>query len=188
MFVHLVFTPFGRSQNKPNTGDAARVAKLDAKISESDAELEELQEKAGKIEQAIQILEKKILDIGGSKLLTQKSLVDGILLHLNLANDEITKAEVAKAKAEKDLLKLDKSVKAHSTSLEEADAELDSLNGQIDELASFITELQAKVEEAKAAAENSKDDLDNLKKDLDRNDRKDPKKKWNQSLFRLWLS
>ncbi|KAJ7209498.1 RecF/RecN/SMC [Mycena pura] len=157
-----------KSQNKPNTGDAARVAKLDAKISESDAELEELQEKAGKIEQAIQILEKKILDIGGSKLLTQKSLVDGILLHLNLAHDEITKAEVAKAKAEKDLLKLDKSVKAHSTTLEEADAELDSLNGQIDELASFITELQAKVEEAKAAAENSKDDLDNLKKDLDR--------------------
>lgn len=144
------------------------MAKLDATISESRAELEELQEKAGKIEQAIQILEKKILDIGGSKLLTQRSLVDGILLHLNLAHDEITKAEVAKAKAEKDLLKLDKSVEEHSTSLKEADAELDLLNGQIDELASFITELQAKVEEAKAVAENSKDDLDNLKKDLDR--------------------
>ncbi|KAJ7132829.1 RecF/RecN/SMC [Mycena crocata] len=154
-------------QNKPNSGDLARVSKLDTEIAKSAAELEELQEKASKIEYAIEELEKKILDIGGSKLLTQKSLVDGIRLHINLANDEITKAEVAKAKADKDLIKLAKSIKADSTNSDEVDAELAELNGQIDELAAFISEHQANVEEAKAAAENSKDDLEALKKSLD---------------------
>ncbi|KAJ6586845.1 RecF/RecN/SMC [Mycena vulgaris] len=156
-----------RSQSKPNTGDLGRVAKLDTEIRKSVAELEDLQAKASKIEQAIEELEQRILDIGGSKLLTQKSKVDGIRLHINLANDEITKAEVAKAKAEKDKDKLAKSIKANSSALDEVDAELELLNSQIDELAEFISEHQGNVEEAKAAAENSKDDLEALKATLD---------------------
>ncbi|KAJ6475290.1 RecF/RecN/SMC [Mycena vitilis] len=156
-----------KSQIKPNTGDVARAAKLDTEIHKSEAELEELQEKASKIEQAIEELEKKILQIGGSKLLTQKSKVDGIRLHINLANDEITKAEVAKAKADKDLVKLAKAINANSATVEEADRELKELNGQIDELAAFIADHQANVQEAKAAAENSKDDLETLKASLD---------------------
>ncbi|KAJ7733746.1 RecF/RecN/SMC protein [Mycena maculata] len=156
-----------KSQSKPNSGDLARIAKLDTEISKSVAELEELQEKAGKIERAIEELEKKILDIGGSKLLTQKSLVDGIRLHINLANDEITKAEVAKAKADKDLIKLAASIKANSDALQDVDADLDVLNGQIDELTEFIDDHQRNVQAAKAAAENSKDDLQALKANLD---------------------
>ncbi|KAJ7045435.1 hypothetical protein C8F04DRAFT_1173499 [Mycena alexandri] len=157
-----------KSQNKPNTGDVARVAKLDVDIRKSEAELEELQEKASKIEHAIEELEKKILEIGGSKLLTQKSLVDGIKLHINLGNDEITKAEVAKAKAEKDLVKLAASIQANSGSLAEVDAELEELDGQIKELVEFIAGHQANVEEAQAAAENSKDDLEARKAALDK--------------------
>ncbi|KAJ7188350.1 RecF/RecN/SMC [Mycena filopes] len=157
-----------KSQNKPNTGDLARVAKLDAEIRKSEAELEDLQEKASKIEHAIEELEKKILDIGGSKLLTQKSMVDGIKLHINLGNDEITKAEVAKAKADKDLVKLAASIEANSASLDEVEAELEELNGHIDEVSATIAEYQANVQEAKAAAENSKDDLEARRAALDK--------------------
>ncbi|KAJ7497217.1 RecF/RecN/SMC [Mycena latifolia] len=156
-----------KSQGKPNAGDIGRVAKLDKEIHKSVAELEDLQEKASKIERGIEELEQRIMEIGGSKLLTQKSLVDGIRLHINLANEEITKAEVAKAKADKDQAKLAASIKVNSASMEEVDAELQLLNGQIDELAEFISEHQSNVEEAKAAAENSKDDLETLKKALD---------------------
>ncbi|KAF7361982.1 Structural maintenance of chromosomes protein 4 [Mycena venus] len=157
-----------KSQNKPNTGDVARVAKLDGEIRQSEAELEELQEKASKIERAIQELEKKILEIGGSKLLTQKSKVDGIRLHINLANDEITKAEVAKAKADKDLVKLAKAIKTNTAAMEEVDQELEELNDQINELTAFIAGHQANVQEAKAAAESSKDDLEARKESLDK--------------------
>ncbi|KAJ7901750.1 RecF/RecN/SMC [Mycena olivaceomarginata] len=132
-----------KSQNKPNTGDVARVAKLDTEIRKSETELEELQEKASKIEHAIQELEKKILEIGGSKLLTQKSKVDGIRLHINLANDEITKAEVAKVKADKDLVKLTKAIATNSAAMKTVDAELEELDGHIHELAEFIADNQA---------------------------------------------
>ncbi|KAF8210152.1 RecF/RecN/SMC protein [Mycena galopus ATCC 62051] len=157
-----------KSQNKPNSGDVARVAKLDMEIRSSEAELEELREKASKIEHAIQELEKKILEIGGSKLLTQKSKVDGIKLHINLANDEITKAEVAKAKADKDVVKLAKAIQTNSAALKEVDADLKELDGQIEELAEYIDGNRANVQEAKAAAENSKDDLEALKAALDK--------------------
>ena len=64
-----------KSKNRPNEGDLARMAKLDDEIASSEAELEKLKKKAGVVEKAIQDLEKKILDIGGAKLLTQRSKV-----------------------------------------------------------------------------------------------------------------
>jgi structural maintenance of chromosome 4 len=140
---------------------------LEKEITSSTQKLEALQEKTGKIEEAIKELEKKILDIGGARLLSQKSKVDGILLHINLANDEITKAEVAKAKAEKDSVKLRGTVEANSVAMKDVDAELAELNEQLEECAGYVRELRTKVEAAQAAAENSKDDLDNLKAELD---------------------
>lgn len=140
---------------------------MEQEIAASTKELEELQAKSGEIEQAIKALEKKILDIGGAKLLTQKSKVDGIRLHINIANDEITKAEVAKAKAEKDLVKLDSTIETNTITMEEVEAELEELNAQLEQCSDIVTELKAKVDKAQTAAENSKDDLENLKADLD---------------------
>jgi structural maintenance of chromosome 4 len=90
--------------------------------------------------------------------------VDGIRLHINLANDEITKAEVAKAKAEKDSVKFDGAIEA---SLAEVEAELGGLNRRLEECVQYVTELRAQVEAAQAAAEHSKDDLESLKAELD---------------------
>ncbi|KAI6012790.1 RecF/RecN/SMC N terminal domain-containing protein [Pisolithus orientalis] len=123
----------------PDARDVARIDALEREISSSTKEFEQLQAKSGTIESAIKDLEKKILEIGGSRLLKQKSTVDGIKLHINLANDEITKAEVAKAKAEKD--------------------ELDELTQQLAEVAEYLTELKSK--------EHSKDDLEDLKTQLE---------------------
>lgn len=156
-----------KSQTKPNAGDMARIKTLEAEIASSTSELEKLQKKTGAIEQEIKALEKKILEIGGARLLSQKSKVDGIRLHINLANDEITKAEVAKAKAEKDSVKLEATVESNTRALKEVEAELAELTEQIQEIADYVRELQEKVEAAQAAAENSKDDLETRKNELD---------------------
>ena len=126
-----------------------------------------MREKTGKIEKAIQDLEKKILEIGGSRLLTQKSKVDGIRLHITIANDEITKAEVAKVKAEKDTLKFNATIQSNQQLWGDIETELQGLNDQIEECAQYIQELQAKVDAAQAAAENQRDDLETLKAELD---------------------
>ncbi|KAI5119782.1 hypothetical protein M0805_009253 [Coniferiporia weirii] len=156
-----------KSKSKPDEGDLARIATLDKEIASSTAELEKLKKKAGVVEKAIQDLEKKILDIGGAKLLSQKSKVDGIKLHINLAMDEITKAEVNKAKAEKDAVRFAKTVETNLAALQEVEAELEELTEQLSECNEYVTEMQSKVDAAQSAAENAKDDLENLKAELD---------------------
>ncbi|KZT27497.1 RecF/RecN/SMC protein [Neolentinus lepideus HHB14362 ss-1] len=156
-----------KSQSKPDASDIARISSLDKSVAATAEELIKLQENSGVIEQAIKDLEKKILDVGGSRLLTQKSKVDGIKLHIQIASDEITKAEVAKAKAEKDSVKLEGAIEHNTTSLEEAEVELQDLVEQLANVAQYVDELSSKVDAAKAAAENSKDDLDSLKTELD---------------------
>ena len=112
-------------------------------------------------------MEKKILDIGGARLLTQKSKVDGLKLHINLANDEITKAEVAKAKAEKDVAKLGKSIKTNKGVLSEAEADLEELEQEMTQCAEAVGEFHTKVESARDEEENSKTNLDKVKSELD---------------------
>lgn len=145
----------------------ARIEALESKIASTTAELEDLQAKSGKIENAIKELEKKILEIGGSRLLKQRSTVDGIKLHINLANDEITKAEVAKAKAEKDVVKHASAIAGNATAVAEADKEIQQLETQLEEVNTYLEELKEKVEAAQAAAENSRDDLNTLKTQLE---------------------
>ena len=129
--------------------------------------MEKLQDRAAVVEKAIKELEKKILEIGGAKLLTQRSKVDGIKLHISLALDEITKAEVNKAKAEKDAAKAEKNIESNTTALEEVEAEVNELNEQLEETDALVTEMRTKVEAAQSAEENAKDDLENLKAELD---------------------
>ncbi|KAF8910222.1 hypothetical protein CPB84DRAFT_1764970 [Gymnopilus junonius] len=155
------------AQNKPNGGDLARIKSLEQEIGAAATELDELKEKSAKVEQDIKDLEKKILEIGGSKLLSQRSKVDGLRLHMKLANDEITKAEVAKTKADKDSKKLETNIANNSKAFEEADAEMEELDAEMKKVANHIAELKEEVESAQAAAENSKEDLDNLKAQLD---------------------
>ncbi|KAH9980780.1 RecF/RecN/SMC protein [Russula compacta] len=156
-----------KAQNKPDADDLSRIAYLDREISAVQTELESLQSQSGTIEEAIKALEKKILDIGGSRLLAQKSKVDGLRLHISLGSDEITKAEVAKAKAEKDTVKLESTIAGHQQGLMEAEAELEKLDESLQEVKEYVADIRAKVEAAQAEVENSKDDLESLKIELD---------------------
>ena len=126
-----------------------------------------MQSHSSAIEEAIKALEKKILDIGGSRLLAQKSKVDGLKLHINIANEEITKAEVAMAKAEKDSIKFKGTIASNRRSLEDVETELEKLSESLQEVKDYVADIRAKVEAAQAEVENSKDDLENLKTELD---------------------
>jgi structural maintenance of chromosome 4 len=118
-----------------------------------------LQDECSKISKAIKDLEQKILEIGGTRLLMQKSKVNSIKLHINLTNDEITKTEVVKAKVEKDSAKLDTLIEVNKTALEEAEMELQvmNMNNQLRDLTGFMTELRGQVENVQAVVENLRD-------------------------------
>ena len=157
----------GRSNIKPDSRDVARISALDKQIESATAELEDLEGRTTSIEAEIKKLEQKILEIGGSRFLAQKSKVDGFRLHINLAMEEITKAEVAQSKAEKDVTKFEKAVENNTTAQEEVEAELEDLNAQLAECGELVDALQTKVAEAQGKVESSKDILDGLKSNLD---------------------
>ena len=155
------------SKNQISASDKSRISALDATIETATGELEEIRDRAKGIEEKIKELEKRILDIGGARLLTQKSKVDGLKLHINLANDEITRAEVTKAKAEKDVTKLSKSIQTNKDALAEAEADLEELDGEMAQCAQAVKEIKDNVEDAKTQEENSKTNLDDVKSQLD---------------------
>jgi len=145
----------------------ARISVLDKEISTANGELERLHQKTEAIAKLIKELEDKILDIGGAKLLAQKSKVDSVKLHINIANDEITKAEVAKAKAEKDSTKLKNAIQKNTAALEEVQEDVAKLDEQLEKCNEVLEDIRTKVEAAQSAAENAKDDLEGIKADLD---------------------
>lgn len=126
-----------------------------------------MRDKTTGIISAIQELKNKILDVGGSKLVSQKSKVESVKLYLNLANEEITKAEVAKNKAEKDIKKYEGLIASNNTLLKETDDELETLDKQLAACKSILDDIHTKVEAAQSAEENAKEDLQGIKADLD---------------------
>ncbi|TCD63502.1 hypothetical protein EIP91_005335 [Steccherinum ochraceum] len=156
-----------KAQSAPDAGDLARISELDGLIAAATEELQSLEERTASIVGDINGLEEKILEIGGSRLLMQKSKVDGIRLRISLASDEITKAEVAKAKAEKDSGKLNNNIETSKASLADNQRDMEELSTQLQECSDYVVQVRSKVDAAKSAEENSKEDLDNLKAELD---------------------
>ncbi|GJJ13220.1 hypothetical protein Clacol_007471 [Clathrus columnatus] len=156
-----------QSQSKPNKEDLVRISTLEKEIDASKAELERLREKTAVITNAIQELENQILEVGGLKLRSQNSKVDSVKLHINIANEEITKAEVAKAKAEKDIKKLETTVTNNNALQKEIDEEIAGLDKQFDACRDILADIGTKVEAAQSAEENAKEDLQGIKTDLD---------------------
>ena len=152
---------------KPDSGDVARIATLNSQIAALNEELEELEQRKASIVAEIDALGQKIVQIGGSRLLTQKSTVDGIRLKLQIATDEITRAEVAKTKAEKDLTKLEKSLRSNRESLELVEADMEDLENRLESCRTYIEELSTTVQQARFAEETHKEAMDRKRSELE---------------------
>ncbi|KAJ3853636.1 RecF/RecN/SMC [Lentinula lateritia] len=156
-----------RTHSKPDKNDVARIKNLEDNLGRFEVEIADLKEKASEIEAFLQEVEDKIMKIGGSKLMAQKSKVEGLRNHINLTNDAITNAEVTKAKAEKDVDKHRHTVDTDAAALEHLETELAELDGQLKELQGFVKTVKAKVEAAEAAEESKREALDERKAQLE---------------------
>ncbi|KAF9230140.1 SMCs flexible hinge [Melanogaster broomeanus] len=88
------------------------------RLTEAGAEISRRSRQNRELPKTLAKTSRKILDIGRFRLLRQWSTIEGIKLHINLANDEITKAEMAKAKAGKDVIKHDSAIAMNVTNTE----------------------------------------------------------------------
>ena len=155
------------AEHKPSRTDESRTAALEEQLASLGEEISTLE--AGKvgIEEEIQTLHDKIMEIGGVRLRGQKAKVDGLKEQIGLLADEISNAEIAKTKHEKLITK-------HRNGLEEAEEEAKHVEKELEKLAtdaenqaSDASGSKRNAEEAQEALETKKEELKVLKTELD---------------------
>ncbi|EPQ25894.1 uncharacterized protein PFL1_06567 [Pseudozyma flocculosa PF-1] len=156
-----------KAQSKPDAADAKRIAELDKQIAAFDKDIAKLSEKTEAIEADIAALQEKILEAGGVALRMQKSKVDGIKEMLDLSSERITKAEVAKSKAEKDVKKLEAAMARNQQQLDELEREVEELMQTIEAKTRAAESVRAKVAEAQDVMETKQEERDDIKAQLD---------------------
>ena len=156
-----------RSQNKPDAGALARIQKLDVSITSWNAELEALQKKSSKIQDAITALQERILEIGGSRLRVQQGKVDSAKFNIDLFNSEITRTEVTNEKARIDIERLTASLEILKGSYEELDTEVEEHKSSLDEIIAYVTRAEAAVDQATQREDSKASRLQDLKAELD---------------------
>ncbi|KAK9239271.1 RecF/RecN/SMC [Lipomyces kononenkoae] len=145
-----------------------KVAKgLEKKLAGIEKEIVQLREKRSTIENEIKDLEEKIMEIGGVKLRIQKSKVDGILQQIEIRNDRISMAEMAKAKAEKESVKESTAVTNAEKELAEVEIELKSVQMDLVNVENSVREHEQVSNQAGFVMEERQEKLKELKEDLD---------------------
>lgn len=86
--------------------------------------------------------------VGGAKWMVQKSGLEGLRTYISLANKAITKAEVIKAEAEKDVARLTQSAETKSPVLYKAVRESDTMDEEMKEVVACRDKLKRTADEA----------------------------------------
>ncbi|KAK9387473.1 RecF/RecN/SMC [Lipomyces mesembrius] len=145
-----------------------KVAKgLEKKLAGIEKEIVQLRGKSSTIENEIKDLEERIMEIGGIKLRLQKAKVDGILQQIEIRNDRISIAEMAKAKTEKESAKERTSVTNAEKELAEVEVELRSVQVDLVNVENAARENEHASNQAAFIVEERQEKLKEMKEDLD---------------------
>lgn len=155
----------GRKSNADES--VGRIRTLEQHVAALESEISNLHSETAGLEAEIRGLQDRIMSAGGIQLRSQKGKVDGLREQLELANEQVAAAELARVKSEKNLAKAQK---AHSDRVAELDAVAEELEALKDEIRAHQLSCQesaARAEEAAAYLEEKKDGLAALKGELD---------------------
>lgn len=143
------------------------LSKLRAEAQSLRTNIRELTSKTDAIQSEIRDLQEQIMNVGGIKLRTQNSKVEGIKNLHKLASEAITKAEVGLAKAERDLARLQQSNMINEDKLEGLTEELQDIELQLKEKTEAFRLVKAGVDEVKTVMEDKKEERSEIKERLE---------------------
>ena len=158
------------SDTKPeSTSDDTRISTLEKNVLKLEKEMDKIRTETVGLEEEIQMLQAKIMEVGGVRLRAQKAKVDGLRGQIETLTEAISDAEVAKSKAEKQKAKHHT---LHEDSAKELAAAADELTRLLEDVKTHAEELSESKRRVKEAQEHTSDkehELANLKTDLDQN-------------------
>ncbi|KIK63241.1 hypothetical protein GYMLUDRAFT_57948 [Collybiopsis luxurians FD-317 M1] len=141
-----------KAHSKPKRNDIAWVHMFEENLQKLKSDLE---------------VKDKFLQISGSKLIAQKSKVEGFRNHISLINDTITNAEVSKVKVEKDIVKHQHIFNCNTADVHQVQEELANLDEGLAKAQGFIEELREQCEAVQQKADNEREILQGQKEELD---------------------
>lgn len=111
--------------------------------------MQELKDKTAEIEETIRSLQEDIMEAGGMDLRLQKIVVDDVRKRIDNLNNKITKAMVAKAKAEKDVAKLESSIRKTEKDSSKIEEDLKELEEEQAQKAAEFAKISKEMDDAK---------------------------------------
>ncbi|CCG83748.1 protein of unknown function [Taphrina deformans PYCC 5710] len=154
------------SQNTASAIDTKRFAQIEKSIANHERAITKLSEETLSIEADIKDLQDRILDVGGIKLRTQQSKVDGLKDQIEALQQRADASEFSRTKAEKD-------IKKHSKTLENGIAELSAIEQDIHDFEAQLAQTTKgdtstkEMEETSYALEENQSSLQEIKGALD---------------------
>ncbi|KAJ6264659.1 hypothetical protein Dda_0808 [Drechslerella dactyloides] len=156
-----------RLENRQDKTVGKEAAALEAQMAQLQGHITKLNGETAGAEAQIKALQDKIMEVGGIRLRSQNSTVDGIKEKIDTLNEEMTVAEASRVKAEKSRQKNEKSEKDATKELETVERDLAKLTEEMNSHAWRAQEAIKKADEAKDFLEESKNKLAELKEQLD---------------------
>ena len=153
---------------KPDSrSDDAGIHTLEKRIEKLEAEADKIRTETAGVEGEIQMLQAKIMEVGGVRLRAQKAKVDGLRGQIDTLTEAISDAEVAKSKAEKQKTKNRKTFDESAKELAAAADELAALADEVKTHATGLSESKSRASVAQEELSNKEHELAQLKKELD---------------------
>jgi structural maintenance of chromosome 4 len=126
------------------------MAELKTAIQGKQKELDKLKSSSSNIDEEIKELQEKIMEVGGVRLRSQKSKVDGIQDQIDLANKNITSIQCEKATRERNLNKISKSIESKQNELQQLEEELEEIETRSAEVKELAVTVREKVKNSKS--------------------------------------
>lgn len=156
-----------QAESQPSQSNGKRIAELEKLIAKLEKEVEKLQSETAGLEGEIKALQDKIMEVGGVQLRSQKAKVDGLKEQIDHRMEELSAAEVAKAKSAKQLTKHEKALNDALKELEKIEKDVAKVDEDVRSHANSTAGSRKEAEEAQQALELKKEELQALKTELD---------------------
>ncbi|GMM38896.1 condensin subunit [Saccharomycopsis crataegensis] len=156
-----------------NSTKEATIAKLnsdltDAKdiVTQRKQQLAELKDGASSLENQLEKLEQKIMDIGGVKLKMQKSEVDGINQKIEILNHKSSTTLHSIKKAQNEIKRSEKTLKNSEVELSTTSAELAKIEEEFAKKDTNTAELEKQINKLNDEKESIAEEVDQVKEEL----------------------
>jgi len=149
-----------RSSTKLDTADEQRqIEELESTIATKDKAVQKIKRVADAFSQEIKALKDKVMDVGGERLRSQKTLVDNLTKQLDEATSAIQKAKVGITTCDKNGKKATTTVKSSEEELVQVDEKIQKIMAEFKPLEEKAMEVQAKYEQAKLLLQGKEQQL-----------------------------